>query len=67
MKNVILLELAKKWEKEGGPMPCPPPGFDNNVIKIKEELDIERGKRSCKRECAGLIRTLVNILGGDDA
>ena len=66
MKNEILIELARRWEN----MAHPP-----NVVDEKESAvspsdwrreGMEAGERQTLRMCADTLRTLIEILGGDD-
>jgi len=59
MKEVILIELANRWENESKIKDESPliEGSDNR------EIFKSIGYRECKRECADTIKTLISILG----
>ena len=58
MKDVILLELAKRWEKEAEEAVN-----SDGSLEANRRANITRGRRECKRECADTLRLLVSALG----
>jgi len=68
MNPEILLELAKKWEREvkdseeATASRDAPSGPSGAAIQDSEERK-ECGRRESKRECADTLRTLVQMLG----
>lgn len=57
MNEVILIELANRWEADSY-RPAP---SDCAVVEY------EQGVREAKRACAADLRSLVDILGGETA
>ena len=62
MKNATLLELTARWERDAR-APAVEDGSPLAQIKNAEY----RGERRAKRECADMLRTLVEMFGGGDA
>lgn len=58
MNSAILLELAKRWERDAVEPECqdgaPEAAIGNAIAK---------GERQAKRECADALRMLVQLLG----
>ena len=61
MKDLILLELDDRWERE-----AKTPEIQNNSEESKLVNVEERGRRQGKRECVVALRALVNLLGEDN-
>ncbi|MDD3814412.1 MAG: hypothetical protein PHZ02_07175 [Desulfocapsaceae bacterium] len=59
MKDVILLELAERWEREAK-TPEIEDGSDDAII----DRAMAKARRECKREDADTLRVLVSMLGG---
>lgn len=58
MKDVILLELANRWEIEA----ISPSVVDGNP-EAKIPNAIAQGHREAKRECADTLRVLIGMIG----
>lgn len=58
MKDAVLLELAKRWEREATAPNCEDGSDDAKVGNA-----IAKGRREAKRECADGLRMLVGMLG----
>ena len=58
MKDVILLELANRWEIEA----ISPSVVDGNP-EAKIPNAIAQGRREAKRECADTLRVLIGMIG----
>lgn len=61
MKDAILIELAARWDRDAVSPQC-----DDGSEEAKVANAVRRGERQAKRECADTIRTLVQMLGGED-
>lgn len=61
MKDVVLIELANKWDREGKQ-----PDVISGDPAHAEMNGIFEGRRQAFRECAGELRALVKILGEKD-
>lgn len=59
MKDVILKELADKWDIEARSQ-----GTEDGSDEAKIPNAIRKGKREAKKECAAALRTLLSIIGG---
>jgi hypothetical protein len=59
MKDVVLLELAKRWEHEAKVPEHPLDGSDE--AKVPNAL--AEGERRAKQECAVELRRLIDLLG----
>lgn len=64
MKNVILIELAKRWDRDAKPI-ARPAVVEDSSESAKEKNAIARGYRECKRECADTLRILIKMLGDE--
>ena len=60
MKDVILLELARRWEAD-----ATIPETKDGSPEAEVSNAFAQGHRECKRECADTIRSLVAVLGED--
>lgn len=58
MKEVVLLELARRWESEAKE----PQAMDGSD-EAKIPNAIASGERQAKRECADALRMLIDLLG----
>ena len=58
MNEVVLLELANRWERDAYEPAC-----ENGSDEAKIGNAIERGKRESKRECADMLKMLISLLG----
>lgn len=62
MKDVILIELAARWDRD-----AISPQVEDGSEEAKIRNTVSRGERQAKRECADTLRTLVKMLGGENA
>lgn len=62
MKDVILIELAARWDRD-----AISPQVEDGSEEAKIRNAVSRGERQAKRECADTLRTLVQMLGGENA
>ena len=62
MKKAILLEIAARWERDAQ-VHFNGDKWSRVESSEAEELAraVEQGRRECKRECADLIRMLVDV------
>ena len=61
MKDAILLELAARWERDAVAPQC-----EDGSPDAQRGNNIAQGRREGKRECADALRSLVQLLGGND-
>jgi hypothetical protein len=62
MRNVVLLELVKKWEKQAEPHDTMDAGDE---VENAKALAWDKGRNEAKRDCVGDLKTLIEIIGGD--
>jgi hypothetical protein len=62
MKDAVLIELVSKWERDAVAPKCSD-GSPSAVVSNAEA----HGRRQGLRECADVLRMLVEILGDKDA
>lgn len=60
MKDVILLELARRWDLDAVPPDC-----EDGSPEAQRSNGIAEGRREAKRECADTLRTLVSLLASE--
>ena len=58
MRDVVLIELAEKWERD-----AKEPNVTSSNPEYAEANGIFQGKREAKRECAEMLRALIKMLG----
>lgn len=58
MKDVVLLELAKRWDTE-----AKNPVVEDGSESAKIGNAVAKGRREAKAECAEKLRLLVEMLG----
>lgn len=58
MKDEVLVELARRWERDAAE-----PGVEDGSPGAEVNNAKSQGMRETKRECADTLRTLVLILG----
>ena len=60
MKDLILLELARRWELDAETPRCEDGATGAQISNAKKQ-----GIREGKRECADGLRMLIGIFGGE--
>lgn len=66
MNNAVLTELANKWERDAEPPPptdCCIENTEQAKIQAAITEGVARGHRECKRECADVLKMLVDSIG----
>ena len=58
MKDIIVLELANRWEQD-----ATSPRIADGSKEAEITNAVARGRREAKRECADTLRQLVSVLG----
>jgi len=66
MNNAVLTEVINRWEREAEPseqVDTVAPDTDQERIRYAHRDGVIQGHRECKRECADLLRMLVDSIG----
>jgi hypothetical protein len=66
MDNCVILELIKKWKKQGEPPEAISDLADQgDEAQNKADRAYSKGFCVAKQDCAGDLKTLIDILGGE--
>jgi hypothetical protein len=60
MKAAVLLELAKRWERDARE-----PLITDGSEEAKISNAIREGQRMAKRECADAVKMLISLIGDE--